>query len=331
MFGQLPKLFDRDFAIAYFLPSAAFVAITYVIVIRFGLSPVLFTLSADSFLKDLAAFGSLSLFGGIILLVANRWIVRLLEGYWPFGLRRHFNWIERWRFRKARKESLDSDQAIDAYEMRAEPFPRDLKDKRNKIKLLEASRFPDAESVILPTSFGNTFRAFEVYARVMYGFDAIPGWFRLLAVIPKEYRALIDSARARVDFCVNFAFLSLLVIVEFYLAAIISKRMSVAGIFSPSGRFPWIPLLALLSFCLAYAFARRAAEEWGEWVKSSFDLFLPQLRAKLEFAPATTQKEEREIWTAFTIATLTRDPEWMPEKIRAKPPEPSHAPDKSRT
>lgn len=327
MFGELPKLFDRDFAIAYFLPSAAFVAVTYLIVIRFGLSPTLFTLSADTFLKDLAAFGSVSLFGGIILLIANRGIVRLLEGYWGFVLRRHLNWLERLRFQKAHNKSLDSDQDFDAYDLRGEPFPRHLKDQRNQIKLLEASRFPDAKYLILPTSFGNIFRAFEVYARVMYGLDAIPGWFRLLAVIPKEYRALIDSARARVDFCVNFAFLSLFVIVEFYLAAILAKRLSVSGFFSPSGRFPWIPLFALLSFWMAYVFAKRAAQEWGEWVKSAYDLYLPDLRAKLEFAPVATQKEEREMWTAFTIAALTRDPEWMPEKIR-KPPEPPTAFDK---
>jgi len=86
LFGELPKLFDRDFAIAYFLPSAAFSAVTYWIVLKFNLAHVVFAFSAESFLKDIASFGLVSLFGGIILLIANRGILRLFEGYWPLRM-----------------------------------------------------------------------------------------------------------------------------------------------------------------------------------------------------------------------------------------------------
>lgn len=316
MFGELPKLFERNFAIAYFLPSAAFVAITYLIVVRlFGLSAGL-TLSAGTFLTELAAFGSVSLLGGIILLIVNRGVVRLLEGYWPFDLGQRVNWIELWRFRKVRAESELSDRKMAELEASGQAIPDDLQNAWDESQKRKANRFPNEERLILPTSFGNTFRAFETYPRVMYGINAIPGWFRLLAVVPKDFRDLIDSARARLDFWVNISFLSLLVIAEFYLVAIYAGRIHLSTLFSVKGRFPWVPLLALLGFWIAYTFARNAAAEWGNWVKSAFDLYLPDLRAKLEFVPAATKKEEREKWISFNVAVLTRDPRFMPAKIR---------------
>lgn len=318
MFGELPKLFDRDFAIAYFLPSAAFVAVSYLILVRFNLSPVVFTISADSFLGDLAAFGSLSLIGGIILLLANRGLVRFLEGYWPYRLGYRLNWLELWRFRRLREERLQLDQKMEALESRNKPTD-DLQNKWDRIKLLEANRFPNEERLILPTSFGNTYRAFEIYPLAMYGIDAISGWSRLLAVIPKEYRDLIDAGRARVDVWVNVACLSLLVVVEFYVSAIAAERISFSGLFSLTGDFPWIPLFSLLSFWVAYIFARKSVEQWGNWVRSAFDLYLPDLRTKLEFAPGRTKEAEFQTWSDFNIAVLTGNPEWMPEKVRNAP------------
>ena len=81
----------------------------------------------------------------------------------------------------------------------------------------ETIQFPDEEAWLLPTSFGNTIRAFEVYPRVMYGLDAIPGWLRILAVIPKDYRESVDNAKAQVDFWLNLWFLSILMIFEYVL------------------------------------------------------------------------------------------------------------------
>jgi len=311
LFGELPKLFDRDFAIAYFLPSAAFSAVTYWIVLKFNLAHVVFAFSAESFLKDIASFGLVSLFGGIILLIANRGILRLFEGYWPLRMGQRLNWIERRHFRKLQRENAESDSQIESYELRGLPFPRELQEKRNKIKFLLPRRVPHSEHLVLPTSFGNTYRAFEAYSFIMYGIDSIPGWYRLLAVIPKEYRGLIDSAKAPLNFWVNACFLSLLAIVEFYLAATVAGAISWRGLVSPHARFPWIPLFAFLSFLLSYSFARRAAEEWGNWVKSAFDLYLPDLRTKLGFPPAASKQEEFTTWTNFSVAVLTRSAELM--------------------
>src|SRR5712691_4997286 len=98
MFGELPKLFDRDFAIAYFLPSAGFVAATYFLIGHLQLHASLFALSKESLPRDLALFGLAALCWAIILSVLNRGVVRLMEGYWPLKLGQHFNGFERKRF-----------------------------------------------------------------------------------------------------------------------------------------------------------------------------------------------------------------------------------------
>jgi hypothetical protein len=316
VFGELPKLFDRNFAIAYFLPSAAFVGVSYCIGRTLDLLPVMFKFSADTLLKDIAAFGLLSLFGGIVLLIANRGIVRLLEGYWPKPFHNRLKRFEVSRFRKMIHRIGELDQEMEGYELLHQTVPAKLSNEWDELKKEQATRFPNEERLVLPTAFGNIFRAFEVYPRVMYGINAIPGWYRLLAVVPKDYCALIDAARVYVDFWVNLCALSLLVLAEFYIAAIAAHRISISALLSRSGHFPWIPVLALVTFLTSYRLAQKAAREWGNWVKATFDIYLPKLRACLEYAPSVSAKEEYEKWVAFNVAVLTRDPRWMPQKIR---------------
>jgi hypothetical protein len=205
MFGELSKLFDRDFAIAYFLPSACFVAGTYLLVADLiadlKLQVPSFGLSRDGLLRYLTVFGLVTLFCAIILSVLNRGVVRLMEGYWPFDLGQYLNGLEKRRFRNLLKQEAESDDK--KRKCGADGLPRALQNERNRIKRKKAERFPDKEYLILPTSFGNTYRAFEIYPRAVYGIDAIPGWYRLLAVVPEDYRQLMDASRARVDLWVN--------------------------------------------------------------------------------------------------------------------------------
>lgn len=88
-------------------------------------------------------------------------------------------------------------------------FPDDRLMKRNRLKLEIVESFPDQERWLLPTSFGNTIRAFEVYPRVMYGIDSIIGWNRLLGVIPKEYGDLYNDAKTSGGFLGKCSFLVL--------------------------------------------------------------------------------------------------------------------------
>jgi hypothetical protein len=178
--------------------------------------------------------------------------------------------------------------------------------------LKRVTQFPDHDRWLLPTAFGNIIRAFEVYPRIMYGLESIQGWTRLLAVIPKEYRDLVDTAKAQTDFWVNLSFLSFLIIAEYIGISLYTHNLGM----------PFLPLVAAGVTCGASYMARKAAEEWGEWVKASFDVFLPELHAKLGFSPPETMEQEQEFWKGFSQAIIYRFPsslmavrdKWNPKK-----------------
>lgn len=140
-------------------------------------------------------------------------------------------------------------------------------------------------------------RAFEIYSRIMYGLDAIPGWERLLTVIPKDYRALIDDAKAQTDFWINMWFLSLLLALEYILILLLTQRYILI----------WVFPVAILSALFAAYRARIAAIEWGHYIKASFDVFLPELYTKLGFPHPLNRTEERSNLIRFSQAIIYRD------------------------
>jgi hypothetical protein len=167
-----------------------------------------------------------------------------------------------------------------------------------------ATYFPDDEKWVLPTALGNTIRAFEVYPRVMYGLEAIDGWERLLGVVPTDYRVQINAAKTQMDFWVNLWLLALLFLPEYAAFAIYGEGL----------RVPWAPLAAVVVAFFAAWRAKSAAVQWGDLVKASFDLFLPELWTKLGFAPAEDAKKERETWENFSWAACYQDRRYLPKR-----------------
>mgnify|MGYP006193474647 CR=1 FL=1 len=49
-----------------------------------------------------------------------------------------------------------------------------------------------------------------------------------------------------------------------------------------------------------------AAEQWGEWVKAAFDVFLPALCHKLGYKKPRTAEDERKFWLSFSQGTAYR-------------------------
>ncbi|HUD66245.1 MAG TPA: hypothetical protein VMQ17_16780 [Candidatus Sulfotelmatobacter sp.] len=76
---------------------------------------------------------------------------------------------------------------------------------------------------------------------------------------------------------------------------------------SPAHLF-WIPATTIVLALLASRQARISAERWGEWVKASFDVFLPELCSKLGYKRPVSPKEEREFWLTFSQAITYRYP-----------------------
>jgi hypothetical protein len=302
MFGELPKLFDRNFVIGFFLPVA--VSITFSILI---LNPYPFGSQVVDFLtKDLlvgtTTIGLLSWVGGIVLLALNRDLYRLMEGYRAYNPLKLFGWMEKRRYRNLVNELEQLDDEFRECISSKTEFPVKSRTRRNELMRQLAEEFPDKEEYLLPTPFGNVLRSFEVYPRYMYGFEAIDGWGRLLAVIPKDYLELIDAARAQVDFWVNLGLVFILLQIEYIVLAFMTG--------TPLQW--WVVLLFILLGTIAPLRATSAAREWGDFVKSAFDVYRFKLLESLGIDPPKTREEERILWTKYSQAIIYRLPETLP-------------------
>jgi hypothetical protein len=316
MISEIPKLFDKNFAIAYFLPAAAFVIITQCLFAQLDQVTPLLSFSKYSLLQDISAFGLVSIVVAVILSIINRYAVRFLEGYWSFtlfhhsfDLKKYFNKVEVWRYDRLNAKRKQLDDRKDSYS------DEEYQNRLSKIEDIKANCFPDNKDLILPTSFGNIYRAFETYTKTMYGIDAIPGWYRLFAVIPKDFRDPMNDARTQVDLGVNFWLLSVSIFFEYFAIVIRNGKIFTGDIFKWENLF-WVPPLAIVCSYLSYSFAKNAVGLWGNWVKAAFDLYLPKLRDALEFEIPKTSKEERQMWEYFNIAVIYKLSDYIPKKKR---------------
>jgi len=319
LFSELPKLFDRDFAIGYFLPVACFIGALYGVTTAFNPAELHFlgkiahtdgiTIAVGTTITGLATWVT-----AVLLLMLNHTLYQLFEGYiWPCT-NQPFRRQQLAAFKKLsfKAEQLyTADPPVDD-KSSPEVITPALNAKRHEALIALAERFPYNEDDVLATAFGNTIRAFETYSKKMYGFEAIDGWLRLLAVIPKDYRQMIDSAKAQTDFWLNLWFFSYLVFG--YLIFI--------GTWSPH-HHPALWLLSLapvFTILISRSAAISAARDWGAVVKASFDVFLPDLCAKMRISTTSSlgsnsgESNEFKMWTAFSRATLYRDPRQLPSR-----------------
>lgn len=303
MFGELPKLFDRNFAVGFFLPVAIFITISGVILGQYGFAPNMVDYLLTDLLVGTTVIGLLSWVGGIVLLAVNRDLYRAMEGYGKFNPVKLLGWFEKRRYKKTidELEKLD-DEYREFYEKKVE-FPKKSRARRNQIMRQLAEEFPDQPEYLLPTPFGNALRSFEIYPRVMYGFEAIDGWGRLLAVIPKEYLEIIDAARAQVDFWINMGLVLVLLQIEY---------ISLSFIFGNQPNW-WIVILFFGLGIIAPLRATSSAREWGDFVKSAFDIYRFNLLESLGIEAPKSRDEERKIWTKYSQAIIYRLPETLPD------------------
>ncbi len=303
MFGELPKLFDRNFAMAYFLPAVMFIGLVAEIASRFGKGASLISSLQADLLVGASLLGVISWLSGIFLLVTNRGLYRFLEGYGRYNPLKLMGRIEKSSFTRLQNEIAALDDQYREYIKLDQEFPQDLRTKRNELMRASAERFPDKMDLLLPTPFGNTLRAFEVYPRVMYGIESIDGWSRLLAIIPKEYRELMDNAKTQVDFWVNIGFLNFLLFLEYVGLAILTQS------------FPawWILILLGVVGAISPYFAQSTAVEWGDYVKSAFDVFTAKLREALGIPAPADREEEKDQWVKYSQAIGYRLPGRLPE------------------
>lgn len=303
MFGELPKLFDRNFAVGFFLPVAIFMTLSGLILDQYPFGPDVAAYLETNLLVGTTILGLLSWVGGIVLLAINRDLYRLMEGYGTYNPLKVFIRLEKRRYQSVvnQIEKLD-DEYRECIAAKRE-FPVKSRTRRNQLMRQLAEEFPDEEIYLLPTPFGNVLRSFEVYPRVMYGIDSIDAWGRLLAVIPKDYLELIDSAKSQVDFWVNLGVAFILLLIQYEALAVATN--------TPINL--WIVLLFIVAGTIAPLRATSSAREWGDLVKSAFDVYRFKLLEMLGIDSPGDRDEEKASWKKYSQAIIYRIPDSLPD------------------
>jgi hypothetical protein len=211
MFSVLPKLLDRNFVIGYVFPCILFVIAGYQIIRRLSDHKWFTHFASTEVTVRTTTFLVISGALAVFLALINTFLIRRLEGYgWPFA---KLSILFEYQKSKYREIAFKIEEYNDNWpEFLAAGGATLAGARKERDELLRAIvvKFPDNENAILPTSIGNIIRAFEVYPRIMYGLDNIPGWPRVLGVVPESYLKYAQDAKAKLDFCVNCFYLSLM-------------------------------------------------------------------------------------------------------------------------
>src|ERR1700749_372997 len=294
MFSEFPKLFDKNFAVGFFLPA---------IVLGGGLYAELNAFSFDipsgtgDFYPDVTLAAICLWLLAIMLVALNRPLVRLFEGYGDYNPFLMLLECRKEEFRnrvaplfKLYDEIWAARKAGTAEPEQPEGFSKKLENA--------VGRFPDQEGYVLPTRFGNIMRAFEVYSRVVYGLDSIPAWPRLVMVLPENVRSQIQDSRATLDFSVNLCAVSGLLTLLYVSFAIWFGETPCLAIFP-----------AAVTVCaFAWFLMRQSALQSGSQIKSAIDMHRGLLATQFGLHLPINIAEESKMWGAFSRMTLYRSP-----------------------
>jgi hypothetical protein len=148
--------------------------------------------------------------------------------------------------------------------------------------------YPPEEDDIMPTRLGNILRAAEYYPKHRYGADTILLWPRMSHVIPREHLNDIEEARASLEFilvvalwCYSFGIASLVLLTLFGSDPMLAALLFTAGV---TGAYA------------AYASALRLADEYGDQLRSGFEVYRHDLLERLKIKIPDGPDEERKTW-----------------------------------
>lgn len=306
---EIPKMFGKEFLVGFFLPAALFIFSLFVVLvyfIDFGQTQEFASIYIESIkpnfpwdqFKDslyVAAFiiGVTSWIFALLLLSVNWLWLRFLEGYWACR-----SWNPLWSHhkKKFRKKVLKPKKKLSTFN---DDTPLQFRLKNAKALWMASTDYPDQESYVLPTAFGNCFRAFEVYSRVVYGIDAIPLWPRLIMVIPENARNAVNSAKMQIDLCVNLMLISIISIPIWIVFGVLQHEASMRLVVGWS-------LVLLMGAFLTYRLAVMSVRGFGEMVKSSFDLYRADLATHLRLQLPENPEDERKMWNLVSRMMIYR-------------------------
>lgn len=317
MLGTLPKLVDKNFVIGFILPILiGALAIIGLLNDIAPFSTVYSSLNTDLFAK-LTVF-AVTLWGlAIVLMLVNYTFYRLLEGYiGPFN---RASWRKRMRANfKKQSDSLEATYRIVTNNQAI--VSNDLKRDYYAAVRRFNERWPSRRRLVLPTRFGNVICSAETYALEVYGVDSIAVWPRMQALFSKDFQALVDDARAQIDFFINlwvFSVLFAAIAIARIVYALYSTWPALEKVSEHAAvwGFGVGAIGAVLLAWGSYEGATERAGAWGELVRSAFDLYLSALANQLGYELPPAEADRRIFWGAINSAFLYQRP--LPEKWRA--------------
>jgi hypothetical protein len=296
-------VFSRYFVVGFFLPA-------YVALVSLWLS------ASSDFLPDqleeysqagqLAILGGVALIAGLVLSGLNYYIIQWFEGY---PLER----TERWPVLGLAYKAAIAGQS--------QQFDRLTKiwhdENRNPAERQDAAwcldRFyPEARELLLPTRVGNAIRAFERHSNIRWGLDSVTLWPRIEGLLSSSERDVLMESKTNFNVFINASFGAVLV----------GALLIVDGVLHAPQR-PLYWLLYAIPFVFAYLLYRAAigpTTDWGDSVRSGFDLHRLEIYEKLGVRAPRSFSDERDIATRVNQALLygrplLNDDLWRAEKL----------------
>lgn len=289
--SNVSGVLSRYFVVGFFLPVFA-ALIAYSQAVTSQLLPSVY--QQQSATTQIALLGGMALLVGLVLLGLNYPIMRAFEGYPLVAVAKWLTAINRrppWRYLGPGAVGVVG--LLIATQARRRAHLRSLRDQSSDASIRTVAawrldcRYPRRYEDLLPTSFGNVIRAFELHSSHRWGLDAIAVQPRISALLSETEHEIEADARSEAAFFVNLSLLSILLAVVCMVDLALFRSAA------------WYQVLALLipfiSAWMFYLASIGAAERWGSTVRSAIDLHRLELYAKIGVRQPATFDEERTV------------------------------------
>ncbi len=168
----------------------------------------------------------------------------------------------------------------------------ELEKKRISLNRELSLDYPPEPHDIMATRLGNVLKAIELYSSKRYHIDAVLIWPRLQPSLPDALSTTLRDSITSLDLMVTLSAFLLLFGIPF----------AIWGAVRVATFFPWwlslvLALIAVfLLVWLSYQNAVQAAFDYGEKIKSAFDLHRWKVLEGFHLQLPTSLEEERKIW-----------------------------------
>lgn len=317
---KLNSLFDKRFLIAYWGPLLIGLALAVAVwSTQAGATAAGVWWDAQSATQQLLLMLGALFAVTILAFVLQAFtvpLVRLYEGYWPSwldGLEGRCIKVER-----ARRNGLllveDEASKTDNVERtlrngllvedEASKTDNSVAEVKPQSRRAAYYSYPNEDNLIRATRLGNTMTAAEEYTWFVYRADAVIWWPRLTAILPDALRSQLDGAFTPIAALLNLCTILLL------------WAVAGSGWLLSQGANPWLFALVfgggLLLAWSCYRAAITQAEEYGDLVRTAFDLHRRDLLKQLSLPLPEDLVREQRLWTKLGNLHYHRVYPWIP-------------------